>query len=201
MPAGDDPAVKEAATKVAELVDKGYLIKGYDASKYPEQQNRWAEGKAGFVLNGSWLPTETSKFAAPGFDTQFAAFPLVDGGKGGSTTNVRLLGFSVPKQAKHADAAERFISYFMAKRHLGGIAANAGNLTPREDIDAPKGLTAVKKTLEATEPREQLAGSTPDFNEKVLFPAYQDLFFGKTDANGFVGRVKELHKAYAKAQG
>ncbi|MEV6700341.1 ABC transporter substrate-binding protein [Streptomyces sp. NPDC051453] len=197
----DDPAVRDAAAKVAELVDKGYLIKGYDASKYPEQQNRWAEGKAGFILNGSWLPTETHKFAAPGFDTQFAAFPSVDGGKGGATTDVRLLGFSVPEQAEHADAAERFISYFMAKRHLGDVAESAGNLTPRDDVDAPKGLTAVKKVLESTKPREQLAGSTPDFNEKVLFPAYQELFFGKTGADGFVARVKALHKAYVKAQG
>ncbi|MEV7566435.1 ABC transporter substrate-binding protein [Streptomyces tanashiensis] len=197
----DAPAVKEAAAKVAELVDKGYLIKGYDASKYPEQQNRWAEGRAAFILNGSWLPTETGTFAAPGFDTRFTAFPSVAGGKGGATTDVRLLGFSVPAQAKHAEAAEKFISYFMAKRHLAGIAGTAGNLTPRDDVDPPKGLADVKKTLESTEPREQLAGSTPDFNEKVLFPAYQDLFFGKTDADGFVDGVKELHKAYAKAQG
>ncbi|MFE7157611.1 ABC transporter substrate-binding protein [Streptomyces sp. NPDC057636] len=196
-----DPAVKDAAAKVADLVDKGYLIKGYDASKYPEQQNRWAQGKAGFILNGSWLPAETGKFAAAGFDARFAPFPSVDGGKGGATTDVRLLGFCVPRQAKHADAAEKLISYFMAKKRLSGISETAANLTPRDDIDPPKGLTGVKATLESTEPREQLAASTPEFNEKVLFPAYQKLFFGKTDADGFVAEVKELHRAYVKAPG
>ncbi|WP_326808951.1 MULTISPECIES: extracellular solute-binding protein [unclassified Streptomyces] len=198
----DDPAVKEAAEKIRELVDKGYLLKGYDASKYPEQQNRWAQGKAAFNLNGSWLPTETKKFAKEGFDYKAAPFPSAVPDKGGkrNATDVRLFGFAVPKQAKNASAAEKFISYFLAKKRLSGIAAKAGNITPRPDIEAPAILQDVKEQVESTPSREQLPGSVTSYTDKALYPAYKDLFFGKADADRFVAEVKKLHTSYVKAQ-
>lgn len=197
----DDPAVKDAAAKVRELVDKGYLLKGFDASKYPEQQNRWAEGKAAFQLNGSWLPTETEKFAKEGFDYKAAPFPSAVADESGkrNATDVRLFGFAVPKQAKNAGAAERFISYFMAKKRLSGIASKAGNITPRPDIAAPPLLKDAKEQLETTPSREQMPGSVTDYVDKVFYPAYKELFFGKTDPDQFVAEIKKLHTAYAKA--
>ncbi|GAA2080151.1 hypothetical protein GCM10009801_38270 [Streptomyces albiaxialis] len=197
----DDPAVKEAAEKVRELVDKGYLLKGYDASKYPEQQNRWSEGKAAFNLNGSWLPTETGKFARKGFEPKAAPFPSAVADKGGkrNATDVRLFGFAVPKQAKNAAAAEKFISYFLAKKRLAGIASKAGNITPRPDIEAPAILKDVKEQMESTPSREQMPGSVTDWTDKVFYPAYKELFFGKASPDQFVAKIKKLHTAYAKA--
>lgn len=197
----DDPAVKEAAGEIRELADKGYFLKGYDASKYPDQQNRWAQGKAAFNLNGSWLPTETEKFAKEGFDAKAAPFPSAVADKGGkrNATDVRLFGFAVPKQAKNAAAAEKFISYFMAKKRLSGIASEAGNITPRPDIAAPPVLKDVKKQMESTPSREQMPGSVTDWTDKVFYPAYKKLFFGTSSPEQFIAEIKKLHRAYVKA--
>lgn len=113
---------------------------------------------------------------------------------------MRLFGFAVPKQAKNASAAEKFISYFLAKKRLSGIAAKAGNITPRPDIEAPAILQDVKEQVESTPSREQLPGSVTSYTDKALYPAYKDLFFGKADADRFVAEVKKLHTSYVKAQ-
>lgn len=198
----DHPAVKKAAGMVKELVDKGYLLDGYDASKYPEQQNRWAQGKAAFNLNGSWLPTETEKFAEKGFDYKAAPFPSATEAKGGkrNATDVRLFGFAVPKQAKNAGAAEKFISYFLAKKRLSGIADKAGNITPRPDIEAPSLLRDAQRQMESTPSREQLPGSVTSYTDKVLYPAYKDLFFGHASPDRFLAKVKKLHTSYGEGR-
>ncbi|MGP3974508.1 ABC transporter substrate-binding protein [Streptomyces sp. 8N114] len=197
----DDPAVKEAAEKIHELVEEGYLLKGYDASKYPEQQNRWAQGKAAFNLNGSWLPTETRKFAGKGFDFRAAPFPSAADTMADrrNATDVRVFGFAVPKQAKNAAAAEKFISYFMAKKRLRGIATEADNITPRPDIAAPPVLRDVQQQMESTPSREQLPGSVTSYTDKALYPAYKKLFFGEAGPEEFVAEMKKLHVSYAKA--
>ena len=169
----DDPAVKEAAEKIRELVDKGYLLKGYDASKYPEQQNRWAQlGKAAFNLNGSWLPNRDEEVRQGRLRLQGRALPLrrPRQGQQRNATDVRLFGFAVPKQAKNASAAEKFISYFLAKKRLSGIAAKAGNITPRPDIEAPAILQDVKEQVESTPSREQLPGSVTSYTDKASTP-------------------------------
>src|SRR6185437_4420632 len=72
--AWDSPAVLAAAQKVQALAQGGYLINGYNASKWPAQQQAWANGGADLLLNGSWIPTETGTYAAKDF--QYSSFPF-----------------------------------------------------------------------------------------------------------------------------
>ncbi|NUR87551.1 MAG: carbohydrate ABC transporter substrate-binding protein, partial [Nonomuraea sp.] len=71
----DQPGVLESVKKVEQLVKGGYLLKGYDASKYPAQQTNWATGKAAFHLDGTWVPSEASKNLSPGFKVGEFAVP------------------------------------------------------------------------------------------------------------------------------
>ena len=68
------PVALDAAKKVEQIVKGGFLISGYNASKFPLQQQQWAVNKAALMFNGSWLPTESSTYRAKGF--QIASFPF-----------------------------------------------------------------------------------------------------------------------------
>lgn len=75
------PGYVRAAERVAALAEDGYFADGYDASKFPAIQQKWATGKAGFLLMGSWIAGETKPYAASGFDFRMLPFPT-DGAPG-----------------------------------------------------------------------------------------------------------------------
>ncbi|MDT8913635.1 ABC transporter substrate-binding protein [Amycolatopsis sp. PS_44_ISF1] len=193
-----DPGIRATVERVGQLTRGGYLSAGYDASKAPTQQTKWAQGGGGFLVNGSWVPSEVAKLTAPGGKPAAPAVPVTGGGN--DQADVTLFGWSVPKKAKNPAAAKKFIAYFMNKTVLGGIATTGGNITPRTDIPAPAALADVQKILTASPSRPVLDNLPGDYGDKVLFPAYLDLWRGKTDASGFVAAVREAQAAYWKSQ-
>ncbi|MFI6595844.1 extracellular solute-binding protein [Nonomuraea sp. NPDC050536] len=197
--AWDQPGVLESAKRIEQFVKGGYLLKGYDASKYPAQQTSWATGKAAFHLDGTWVPSEASKNLAAGFKVgEFAVPPT----KGGNTEiDIIPLGFAIPKKAKHPEPAQKFIAYFLKKDNLSGISTEAKNITPREDIPAPEELADAQKLLSANPSRLPLDGVAGDYLDKSLFPAFADLWLGKATAEQFVAKAKQGQIAYWKANG
>ncbi|MFI6817033.1 ABC transporter substrate-binding protein [Nonomuraea sp. NPDC050328] len=192
----DAPGVLESAKRMEQLVKGGHVISGYDASKYPAQQTNWAKGKAAFLMNGSWVASEVATLVGP--DWKMGALP-VPVTKGGNTeTNVILMGFSVPKRAKNPEPAMRFLAYFLKKENLGKIATETKNITPRADIPAPAELAGVQKTLTENPVRSILDNVTGDYGDKVLYPAFLELWHGKIGAEQFVAKAKEAHIQYWK---
>lgn len=191
----DDPAVLRAAQQVEQLVKGGYIIRGYDATKYPAQETNWASGKSAFYLNGNWITAEVAKQVPPGW--KFGSM-LPPGTKSADAT---LFGFSVPKRAKHAEPAEKFIAFFMQKKQMAGMATAALNLTPREDIPAPAGLEAAQKTLSGATVRLPFDGVAGEWSPKVLDQNFLDLWHGKTTAAQFVATCKADQVSYWKSQG
>src|SRR5207248_928029 len=55
-----DPGFLKAATETAKLPK--YLIDGWDAAKFPQVQQRWADGDARFLYMGTWAPSETREY-------------------------------------------------------------------------------------------------------------------------------------------
>ncbi len=196
----NDPAVLKSAQQVEQLVKEGYLVKGYDATKYPEQQNRWARGESVFFLMGSWLPSEAEKFRGSGFEFRSVPFPTT-GDAARNAVDFLPFGFVIPKGAKNADAAGRFIAFFLQKDQLAGIATDAKNITPRADIPAPAELADVAQQLKDQPSRLPDDNADADWQDKVLVAQYNDLWLGRTDAAGFVAQAAKASAEYWKAKG
>jgi len=61
------PAMLEAATKIAELRDKGYFEEGALGMSHTESQTEFVTDKAAMIPCGTWLHSEMSKSMPPDF--------------------------------------------------------------------------------------------------------------------------------------
>ncbi|MFC4044306.1 ABC transporter substrate-binding protein [Dactylosporangium siamense] len=201
----DDPAFLAAARDVEKLVKGGYVVKDFNATKFPAQQNAWAAGKSptDLLLMGTWAPSETGPQAASGFTHRSFAYPTVPGGKGNAAAEAGVIGFAIPAKARHADAAEKFIAFFLNKDRLAKISTETKNLTPRSDIPAPAVLADYQQELIAAGdnlflPYDDAGAVAPEWVSNVWEPINGDFFNGKLDAAGFVAKLKsetvKLHK-------
>ncbi|WP_207343590.1 extracellular solute-binding protein [Arthrobacter sp. E3] len=196
----DDPAVLKTAEQIQDLIKSGYIIKGYDASKYPEQQNAWAADKALYYLMGSWAPAETQKYAAEGFDYGAFNFPTTTAS---STTanDVIAFGFAVPKAGKHTAEAKQFIAYFANKDRMGQISTVADNLSARPDVEAPAQLADVATILADNPSRLPSDGVSGDITDKGFNASFEQLWLGKVTAEQYVKEAKTAMVAYWNAKG
>jgi raffinose/stachyose/melibiose transport system substrate-binding protein len=85
--AWSDPAVKEALTKIQELVDAGGFINGFSsiAADSNADQALMYTGKAAMILQGGWIYQGMKKDASDfvkGGKLGYTTFPTVSGGKG-----------------------------------------------------------------------------------------------------------------------
>ncbi|MER6299528.1 ABC transporter substrate-binding protein [Kitasatospora sp. NPDC001539] len=191
----DDPAVLTAAQQIEQLVRGGHLIAGYDATKYPAQETNWANGKAAFYIDGNYVTAEVAQQVPAGWKSASILPPTA------KTPDANLIGFAIPKRAKNAAAAQKFIAFFLQKKQLSGIATTALNLTPRKDIPAPAELADAQRALEAPAVRLTFDGVSGAWLPKVLNENYLDLWHGKTTAAQFVAKCKADQVAYWRAQG
>ncbi|MFE3447651.1 extracellular solute-binding protein [Nonomuraea sp. NPDC059194] len=197
--AWDQPGVLESAKRVEQFVKAGYILQGYDASKYPAQQTNWATGKAAFHLDGTWVPSEAQKNLAGGFKVGQFAVPATKGGN--TEIDIIPLGFAIPKKAKNPGPAQKFIAYFLKKDNISGISTEAKNITPRADVPAPEELLDAQKLLNDSPSRLPIDGVSGDYLDKAIFPAFSELWLGKATAEQFIAKAKEGHLAYWKANG
>ncbi|MFF1873209.1 ABC transporter substrate-binding protein [Kitasatospora herbaricolor] len=195
-----DPKVLDAAQKLEKLTRGGYLLKGYDASRYPEQQKQWSNNKAAFFLGGSWLPTETQTYAKPGIQYASLPFPTFEGQA--KSEEIALFGFAIPAKAKHSAEAGKFIAYFLNKSRAGRIASEAQTLSSRPDVDAPPALAGLKKEIDSVATVHPFCDGAdfPGFQDRIYFPAVTDLLLGKTSAQQFVDNIAKAQADFWKSQ-
>ena len=192
----DSPETREALTAIAELAANDYFIPGYDSSKFPAIQTKWAQGEADFLYMGSWAPTETGEFAAPEFEYRSFNFPSFGGDE---SLPASVIGFAVPKPADQAEAASEFIAYFMNADRLGQISSTANNLTPRTDIDVPDQLADVNALVQSQELSmitDGVLGDFSDFDKKVFQPLNLRLMTGEITAEEFIAEITTAQQDY-----
>ncbi|MFJ9454161.1 ABC transporter substrate-binding protein [Kitasatospora sp. NPDC101447] len=193
--AWDNPAVLAAAQQVEQLVRGGHLIEGYDATKFPAQETNWTAGKAAFYMDGNYVTSEVARQVPAGWKMASILPPTA------KTPDAGLFGFAIPKRARNAAAAQKFIAFFLQKKHLSGISTTALNITPRSDIPAPAELADVQKTLEAPSLRLSFDGVGGSWLPKVLNENYLDLWHGKSTAARFVATCRADQVTYWQTQG
>ncbi|WP_344877269.1 ABC transporter substrate-binding protein [Allokutzneria multivorans] len=194
--AWDSAEVRAVLASVRDLSKQGYFAPGFDGSKWPAVQEKWAQGQADFLLMGSWAPSETGAKAKAGFTYQFAPLP---GAR--QSIPVGSLGFTIPKRAKNPEAAERFIAFFLKDQHLGKIATEAKNLTPNPALPAPPELAGLAKAtaeLPVSRPLDGLEADYPGYVDEVLYPANDLLVKGKSEVDGFLTQIAERQANYWK---
>ncbi|MDX3103703.1 ABC transporter substrate-binding protein [Nonomuraea angiospora] len=187
----DDPRFLKAATYIESLAKGEYMIDGWDASKFPAIQQKWAQGQADFLFIGTYGPSETAEVAGPGFTFRSFPFPKTEGGF--TSEEVALFGFAVPAKARHAENAEKFVEYFMNKKWLERIPADEKVLSVRSDTSTPAEVADAKATLDSGVPlhlpMDGVRGMD-DWNVKIFLPMAKDLFAGKVSAKDFVTKLK-----------
>lgn len=195
-----DQIAVDAAKKVEELAKSGLIIDGYRASKWPAQQQRWANNEAVFMFMGSWLPVESAPYAASGFAYDSFPFP-----KTGAAQSLRadFSGFMVPSKAKNAASAQAFAASMLKKEYQDAWGADAKGIPLRADASAAPELASVQSALaKATACHQQNDGvAFTGYNEKVFWPANDDLFGGRISAAQFIDKMVKDQADYWKSQG
>jgi ABC-type glycerol-3-phosphate transport system substrate-binding protein len=197
----DRPEVREAIAGIAGLASQGYFIPGYDSSKFPAVQTRWAQGEADFLFMGSWAPTETGDVAGP--DVQFRSFNFPTSGTDDSLP-ASAIGFAVPEAAENADAAKRFMAYFLNTERLSRISTEANNLTPRSDLPVPPQLADANELVSSKELHpitDGVLGGFSDFDKETFQPLSAQLLTGGITADQFLEQVKARQVDHWEAGG
>lgn len=189
----DDPRVVDVGNKIEAIVKDGYFVKGYDSSKYPAIEQRWATGASDFYYAGTWTPSETSSYQEDGFAMSSFQFPSF-GGPGDGSVETGMLGFAVPSKAENYDAAKKFMAFVLAKQNLTGISTVAQNLTPREDIPGPKELESVQQALKDApsvhRPYDGIDADFPNYTPSVFEPVNTKLLFGQIGGQAWAEQLK-----------
>lgn len=196
----DNPGVLQAANAVQQLVAMKPFEQQYSGSAWPAAEDNWARGDSAMILIGSWVPSETSKFASPGFDYRMFNFPTVNSSYNG--VEAYLIGYSIPKGAKNPSAAKKFIAFATSKKELINTVTTAQTMVPRNDIQAPAALADAAALLKSGAPftrlNDGLLDDYPGWWAEVLLPLDDDLFYGKLTGAQFVSQLKAQSISYWK---
>ncbi|QKW07616.1 carbohydrate ABC transporter substrate-binding protein [Streptomyces sp. NA04227] len=187
----DRPEVLRAAKNAERIAKGGYFTDGWDASKFPAIQQKWAQGKADLLFMGTWAPSETGEVA--GEDFAYGSFPFPAGAEANRSDEVSLYGYGIPSKARNGAAAEKFIAFILGKKWMDRIAAEEGAITVREDVAAPPALADAYEVLKDS-PSVHLqndgAQGMSDWEIKVSQPLAKKLLSGDISAREYVSGLK-----------
>jgi len=196
------PDYLAAAQKEASLKSNGYLPKGFEGSQYPAAQIGWVNGKSAFYLLSDWLPSELVDKTPPGFVFRSFPFPTVDGK--GSTTDIELFqwGFSLFKDAPHAEQAVEFLKYFTSPDNFKPLQTDYAFVSPLKTPYTPKDNADSQENIRAgTAVHGYIGGlvaKAPDYLQSVLEPLNDKLIFGQITADQFIQQISAASATYWK---
>ncbi|MER6951935.1 ABC transporter substrate-binding protein [Nonomuraea sp. NPDC000554] len=196
----DDPGVLRAAAYMEKLGKGGYWADGWDASKFPAIQQKWAQGKSDLLFMGTWAPSETGEIAGKEFE--YRSFPFPKTAAGHDSQETTLFGFAIPKKARNAESAKKFIEFFLNKKWMDRIPAEDKVLSVRVDTSTPKELADTKRTLDsATSAHFALDGvqKMGDWETKIFNPMSKEIMAGRLSAADFVAQLKAKTVEWWKA--
>ena len=197
--AWDNPDVLKAAQMVSDV--SKYFISGWQGNVWPAGQIAWAQGQAIFHLDGSYIANEL--FDKVDEDFQFGAFPFpaIEGGKGDpASKEVSVMGFSIPKDAKHPDLAKKFIQFALQPKYQIALMETYYPTTfvGLED-EIPDYIKDVYAIITSDGPVHMMYDGLQSLGEwwsTVFYPVDNDLIYGNITPEEFVSRLKADTVAY-----
>ncbi|HET7414628.1 MAG TPA: extracellular solute-binding protein [Arthrobacter sp.] len=212
--AWSDPAVREALTKIQELVEAGGFIDGFSsiAADSGADVAPLYTGKAAMLLQGSWVYTDM-KTAAPEFvesgNLGWMEFPAVKGGEGdpdsivGNPSNFWSVNSDATKEQQKT-AKEYIKNTLFDEEYIQGII-ETGAVPPVTGVEDELRESPDSDFLTFT---YQMAKDAPSFQlswDQALAPAQADkmltnldlIFLGEITPDQFIERMNETIKSGA----
>ncbi|MER5179055.1 ABC transporter substrate-binding protein [Streptomyces sp. NPDC002896] len=197
----EDGYVK-AAERVNHLAKGGYFADGYDASKFPAIQQKWAAGKADFILMGSWIAGETKTYAKQGFT--YRSLPFPSDGASASPVEASTYGWVVPSKARHSEAAQKLIAFLYGKQRMQAYADATQGIVAREDVKVADAMADAAAAMKDNGTYQTFDGANQDYAEwwtKVFQPLNTKLVTGKLSATAFTDQLASQSADFWKRAG
>jgi raffinose/stachyose/melibiose transport system substrate-binding protein len=185
------PEFAAAAAQVEHLAKGGYFADGYNASKFPAMQQKFAANKADFIMMGSWLPSEAKPYAADGFQYRTFGFPA--DGSASNPVMCQPSGWVVPAKAKHKAAAEKLIAFLYSKPQVQAYEDATASLMARQDVTMAPDAAGVAAVVKKNGTYPNADGVVADYSgwfTKVFLPLDDQLVAGKISAGDFISGLK-----------
>lgn len=199
-----DPRILRTAEQIQELVEAGFFADGYDSSKWPSQQQKWAAGNVDFIYNGTWLPREIAEFLPEGAEPVSFQMPKV-GPDAVETNEVGYIGFAIADKGPDKEAAEKFVTFFMQKEHLARMADLSKVIVPAKGIEMDPVLQPLYAELNSGALTHAAYDGVntyhADYITKVLTPLVNELIFGEMDAPTFQNELVDQTVLYWELNG
>ncbi|MFR9797597.1 N-acetylglucosamine/diacetylchitobiose ABC transporter substrate-binding protein [Streptomyces sp. MS06] len=164
------PAVKACFDAYYELYQKGYILKGTPGLDHIQSQTAWAEGKALFIPNGSWVENESANVIPADFDLAVSAPSGIDSSDKMPFGTIWASGgepFIVPAKAANAAGGMEQLRIMLSEASSKNFTSKVKSLTAynggTDGIELTPGLKSGVAALE-------LAG------DNVLNPRMQDWY-------------------------
>jgi len=198
----NDPIVKQFATDMRSLQEKGYFSKKIAGNKYPAGQQDLALGKVGMYLNGTWLPNEVAATAGPDFRWGSFQFPDVPNGNGkgglqGLTFGAQ--GLLINKNSKNAAAAFELVKYLVGKKAQQGMSTQALAIPSTIDTEWPAPLAEAAVAFgnaKANMPWGAGIDNGGDFSTGTVLPVFMELATGKLSPDDYVAKMASAAKKF-----
>ncbi|MET8832042.1 N-acetylglucosamine/diacetylchitobiose ABC transporter substrate-binding protein [Streptomyces sp. NPDC004610] len=126
------PAVKTCFEAYYELQAKGYVLKGTPGLDHIQSQTAWAEGKALFLPNGSWVENESANVIPADFNLAVSAPTGIDSSDKMPFGTIWASGgepFIVPAQAKNAPGGMEQLRIMLSEASSKNFTGKVKSLT------------------------------------------------------------------------
>ncbi|MET9296855.1 N-acetylglucosamine/diacetylchitobiose ABC transporter substrate-binding protein [Streptomyces sp. NPDC003077] len=152
-----DPAVKAAFDAYYELYKRGYVLKGSPGLDHLQSQKAWAEGKALFIPNGSWVENESATQIKknPNFQLAVGAPSSLSASDKMPFGTIWASGgepYIVPRQAKNPEGGMEMLRIMLGEKSSQNFIKQVSSLTSLNGgttgLTLPPGLDSAQQALE-----------------------------------------------------
>ena len=188
----NEPAAKQAAEDIAELVDAGYFSPNAPA-QYPDGQNEIGFGESCMVLNASWIPNEINVNTQADLEFGFFPWPSVEGGVDGAEASmVGAQGYGINKESDMQQEAFDFATMIATGDYDLEMASSVNSIPsdtentewPAAIADAEPYFKEMTKAYDWAVGLETNADFTPIINENVV-----KLIKGESTPDEFISAI------------
>lgn len=197
----EEPFV-EVARLVRQLRDEGYIMEGYEGSKWPSAQNRWAQGESAMLYCGTWIPKEMAKDLEADFEMGMFRFPILEEFPEGAAMGQEIGGeaWGVPRQSKNKKLAVEFLRY-ITRLEEARLLVELDVAPATKGAGMPASLESLTEIL--SPPHVLMTGTGGSGNDirdewyrQVAKDLWSDLWLGRVEPEEMCRRMDEAQEQY-----
>jgi raffinose/stachyose/melibiose transport system substrate-binding protein len=191
---------QEAATKLQEWADKGYLTPNFNGTGYDPAWQQFTKGKGPFTIAGTWITSDVA--SALGDKAGFFLMPGREAGSPPVSLGGESLPWAITAKSKHADVAAAYID-FITNANAAKVLVETDNL-PAMPTSAQPASAVSKDVFAAWKAVNDAEGLTPymDYATPTFFDdfsgAVQKLLAGKVKPKAFTQGVQSDYSKFTK---